>query len=58
MITASVLNVILNIYLGKEYGAEGTVLSILVTELYVFMLLNYTVYRKSNIPYILPRLRF
>jgi PST family polysaccharide transporter len=49
MISASILNIVANIILAKKYAAHGTVLTIIITELYVFLALNIFIYIKTNI---------
>lgn len=51
MISASILNIGLNVILGKELGGLGTVYTIAVTELFVLVTMNIYLYYKNTTNY-------
>ena len=54
MVSASLLNIALNIQLGKELGGLGTVYTIAITEMYVLITMNVFLYAKDKINYYYP----
>ncbi len=51
MISASILNVVLNVILGKELGGLGTVYTIAITEAFVLITMNIYLYIKDGLNY-------
>ena len=53
--TGTVINIIANIFLVMNWGATGTIISIIITELFITIGLNWEVYKKNILNLIRPR---
>lgn len=54
MISASMLNICLNVVLGKKLGGLGTVYTIAITEIYVLITMNIYLFIRDKINYFYP----